>query len=429
MQITCTICSDLFVAADAVVGTHCGHLFHHACLIQWLERSKSCPQCRSNSNEKNIIRIYFNIHNAGTEDTNTLQNKVGSLEFNLMLKSTELKKLNEEIATFDKKSAGLKSEIKRLKGEVKSSESNMYILKEQFNVLKKRNEYLEPVLTERERLQKEVQFLRNIETVIKGSSEEVDEILNDYGDSSEATKSLLTFTSVLKKEMQTTAAKKKELSTKLREAESKNFSLAGQVRRLEEKLKGQEEQNRNLLLEVNHLVEERASLKKKLDALQQAVISPTASHPCASALKRVLAESPAPDYLKRSCLDDSSIENLAKSPDLPSPPVIKKEAAPYLSIKSSASGLTPMRFNQTVSATMSKYSIFRKGRLDGNTIENTAPPREEEYDGMGGHSKLDEFPQPIPRIKVKNVNKYQRLSKIKLKDASKVLKMDQFLQK
>ncbi|GLH13760.1 Uncharacterized protein GBIM_18264 [Gryllus bimaculatus] len=322
MQITCTICSDLFVAADAVVGTHCGHLFHHTCLIQWLERS----------------------------------------------------------------------EIKRLKEEVKSSESNMYILKEQFNVLKKRNEYLEPVLTERERLQKEVQFLRNIETVIKGSSEEVDEILNDYGDSSEATKSLLTFTSVLKKEMQTTAAKKKELSTKLREAESKSFSLAGQVRRLEEKLKGQEEQNRHLLLEVNHLVEERASLKKKLDALQQAVISPTASHPCASALKR-------------------------------------KEAAPYLSIKSSASGLTPMRFNQTVSATMSKYSIFRKGRLDGNTIENTAPPREEEYDGMGGHSKLDEFPQPIPRIKVKNVNKYQRLSKIKLKDASKVLKMDQFLQK
>jgi TRAF-interacting protein len=29
--------------------------------MQWLERAKSCPQCRNKFTEKNIFRVYFNI--------------------------------------------------------------------------------------------------------------------------------------------------------------------------------------------------------------------------------------------------------------------------------------------------------------------------------------------------------------------------------
>ena len=28
--------------------------------MQWMERSKSCPQCRNKCTDKNIFRIYFN---------------------------------------------------------------------------------------------------------------------------------------------------------------------------------------------------------------------------------------------------------------------------------------------------------------------------------------------------------------------------------
>jgi hypothetical protein len=38
MNISCAICSDLFVAASDVCATGCGHVFHYACLLQWLER-------------------------------------------------------------------------------------------------------------------------------------------------------------------------------------------------------------------------------------------------------------------------------------------------------------------------------------------------------------------------------------------------------
>jgi len=38
MQISCAICSELFVVASDVFATACGHLFHYACLIQWIKR-------------------------------------------------------------------------------------------------------------------------------------------------------------------------------------------------------------------------------------------------------------------------------------------------------------------------------------------------------------------------------------------------------
>jgi hypothetical protein len=38
MHIICSMCRILFDAASDVFVTSCGHLFHCACLIQWIER-------------------------------------------------------------------------------------------------------------------------------------------------------------------------------------------------------------------------------------------------------------------------------------------------------------------------------------------------------------------------------------------------------
>lgn len=38
MNIICVICSDLLVPSDDVFYTPCGHIFHFACVTQWLER-------------------------------------------------------------------------------------------------------------------------------------------------------------------------------------------------------------------------------------------------------------------------------------------------------------------------------------------------------------------------------------------------------
>lgn len=38
MNISCVICSDLFIPTAEVYITQCGHMFHFACLINWIER-------------------------------------------------------------------------------------------------------------------------------------------------------------------------------------------------------------------------------------------------------------------------------------------------------------------------------------------------------------------------------------------------------
>ncbi len=45
----CPICHAGMANSDSdegvVVLTHCGHVFHSACILRWLYRSQKCPYC------------------------------------------------------------------------------------------------------------------------------------------------------------------------------------------------------------------------------------------------------------------------------------------------------------------------------------------------------------------------------------------------
>ncbi|XP_024884185.1 E3 ubiquitin-protein ligase TRAIP-like [Temnothorax curvispinosus] len=100
MNIVCVICSDLLAPSDDVFQTPCGHIFHFACLIQWLERSKTCPQCRGKTTTDNIRRIYFNFSN--NDGARSLQNRtkdsenLHNLNAKIVEKVKKLKKLADE---------------------------------------------------------------------------------------------------------------------------------------------------------------------------------------------------------------------------------------------------------------------------------------------------------------------------------------------
>ncbi|GMQ00649.1 hypothetical protein CsSME_00047648 [Camellia sinensis var. sinensis] len=43
---SCSICKDEFEKNDQVNPLPCDHVFHHNCILPWLNRSNSCPLCR-----------------------------------------------------------------------------------------------------------------------------------------------------------------------------------------------------------------------------------------------------------------------------------------------------------------------------------------------------------------------------------------------
>lgn len=66
MQAECSICvSSLDEAGDtseAKCSTLCGHIFHEECLSKWIIRSKTCPHCRSFVDQKETVRLFFNLN-------------------------------------------------------------------------------------------------------------------------------------------------------------------------------------------------------------------------------------------------------------------------------------------------------------------------------------------------------------------------------
>ncbi|XP_065224120.1 E3 ubiquitin-protein ligase TRAIP-like isoform X1 [Planococcus citri] len=58
--ISCTICQeDLFTGEDdeSISSTNCGHVYHSHCLLQWMERSKTCPYCRTVLENDGVFKL------------------------------------------------------------------------------------------------------------------------------------------------------------------------------------------------------------------------------------------------------------------------------------------------------------------------------------------------------------------------------------
>jgi len=46
-QPSCPICSEDFLVSSSVTKLPCTHIFHHSCVVPWLEMKQNCPICRA----------------------------------------------------------------------------------------------------------------------------------------------------------------------------------------------------------------------------------------------------------------------------------------------------------------------------------------------------------------------------------------------
>ena len=65
MKAECVICMERFQSSEAISASECGHVFHQACIVRWLNEScgfssiGNCPQCRSSINKVRLTRLFF----------------------------------------------------------------------------------------------------------------------------------------------------------------------------------------------------------------------------------------------------------------------------------------------------------------------------------------------------------------------------------
>ncbi|XP_016927526.2 uncharacterized protein [Drosophila suzukii] len=62
LNLLCPICNEFYRASDQVCGiSTCGHVFHKYCLGRWLNRSLTCPQCRTCCHKHLVFRLHLNF--------------------------------------------------------------------------------------------------------------------------------------------------------------------------------------------------------------------------------------------------------------------------------------------------------------------------------------------------------------------------------
>ncbi|XP_065208679.1 E3 ubiquitin-protein ligase TRAIP-like isoform X2 [Planococcus citri] len=125
MQIVCSICRDAFTGADneTIYTTSCGHVFHHRCLVQWMQRSKTCPHCRMNLTNKNMFKL--NLYFEGTAGPrNGLENaQQQTQQFEQAMKNIDMRQLRESARIATEQSKGLRLQVRKLEDELKAVKS------------------------------------------------------------------------------------------------------------------------------------------------------------------------------------------------------------------------------------------------------------------------------------------------------------------
>ncbi|KAL2751565.1 E3 ubiquitin-protein ligase TRAIP-like [Vespula maculifrons] len=222
MNILCVICSDLLTKPDDIFYTRCGHVFHFECLTQWLERSKTCPQCREKVTHSRIHRLYVTVSNETTVESDPhTQDKLESLKFQILLKEKDINYFMSKNSTLEKQNAGLRREVRKLESETNEKNSAMYALKEQTKYFKEQLLGYDSAKKEIAQLKRKLEELRNIQMLLDAPMGDVKDIVGRDKDPA----TLLTYISVMKKETISNLRKIKCLKIKVKNLQDEHARL------------------------------------------------------------------------------------------------------------------------------------------------------------------------------------------------------------
>lgn len=420
MRVCCVICGDLFLQGQDVSAAPCGHTFHTLCVIQWLERSKSCPQCRSKATEKTLKKLFFDPGTTdGEVDPAALQQQVDNLKFQLKLKEQEIKKSTDEAEKLRVQAVALREEFRTSERTIRDRDTTILALKTQMQYVGKMSDEAKKAKAEAKELKEQLKLLRGVENVLSGTTEEVTTLVNSEAGSAKGLQSLATFCAVLKKELSKAVDARSRLRSETTTATRELKEALQLVRSLKEKVDVLTTTVRHLEEDNDALEKENSSLKKKVGALEQAITSPS-DDVRNSALHRLLFESPAPALLKRlhsaeSC-DTVTPEVVRKKPkgsSQESNEDLEEEESSNMKVVDLTSPAEKKNLKKVLSGSSRPLSdnlnilkgnggqygkLYAKASTSQTWKDRKLHGSEVGYDGMGGHHKADVFPKPGPLL-------------------------------
>ncbi|KAH8290845.1 hypothetical protein KR054_006403 [Drosophila jambulina] len=385
LNLNCVICAELFSQADEVFVTVCGHMFHHSCLNQWLDRSKTCPQCRNKCSTRNIFRVYFNLANLDVSriDVGSLQEQLDNAKLSMKMVEKERQKDEQQIRDLKDTQKKCLKTIAGLEQKVQKKDFLISSYAEQISILKSDAQVVDALRKENKSLKVQIQAMDGVSAILAAGSADAERLLKIESNP----QVLASWVSTLKRE--------------LRQCESKKTELRNVVKVVQNDLRKEIDLKRSLEERVSQLESDLYQAQEKLQLGESKTLSvnSTISSPGLNCNIMALKVDD-----RRSTISPTIKENIKR---------IEESTSPYLNIKSSSVGLphllsargkaklSPIKPSGTVRKTSSdlseKYSIFKKPRLLLGSSSSTGLAATTGsnfvFNGMGGSEKVDPFAQ------------------------------------
>eukprot|EP00795_Rhopilema_esculentum_P005107 gene5107-226_t len=260
-------------------------------------------ECRTSFVGRPPIKLFFDRPDEEdkeeySNDPVFMKSKIKDLSSQLEEKDTKIKEEQGKVKASKKELKGVKSELNAVRDALDKSDSINNVLKKQLQFLDKHKEEAQRARETASVLQRNLDNLQNVEELIKGEKKDVDTLLRKFQHTPDALEQVVTSLVIMKKEF-----------GKLRESKDKMSDERKSFRKEMDELrrKMQASLNDNMALkerlklaecDMEHFEREKQRLLKKISHLEQAFASPS---PRASAIKRLLKESPAPQSAKKMC--------------------------------------------------------------------------------------------------------------------------------
>lgn len=391
MNISCVICSDLFVSVDNIFTTPCGHIFHHVCLIQWMERKKDCPQCRQKCTERNIFRVYFNntvnLDSSSVNSANLIET-VDNLTLKLRESEMALKSREHEKSKLEDTLHAKEKKIKKQESTISQSNQIIATMRHEIDLLSSSRASYKIIEAENVELKAKMALLQTVETVLSASQADIDDILKQNF----SVKDLSVMVGSLRRELNCSEERKNVMRKQLQALKNELRAEQEQKKKLEELLSNYESRNHSLTNQLKKLESRlQANATKSNDNDSSVTIIPD----------ETAMEIDSPDIGKkpRLALADIDDEN-TPSPSLSHDDFMKRiqqiqeSDSPYFKLKSSSIGLSRViqkpthhkEQSKSTSTDSTKLSIFQKPRLAG--LSSNQGKSEAVYNGLGATAKV-----------------------------------------
>ncbi|XP_035229613.1 E3 ubiquitin-protein ligase TRAIP-like [Stegodyphus dumicola] len=260
MRAFCPICADLFDEDSLMVAPPCGHVFHENCLLKWLIESRTCPDCRIRVTQEKIIKLYFSsVQKCGSfnVESATVENEINCLKVKLKEKDMELKKCQNEKNQLVLYCEKAENQVSKLEQEKYENESEIKHLKLKVKSLSKLEVKVQKLAQRNAALSNDLEHLDHVRTIVSASQQDVENLMNSYGDGPGAVQQISIFCSVLKRELRQVSEAKAQLQNEIASLK-KDYGLVNQ--QLKNVLRHKKTRDSSLAKEIKKVLSPKRSI-------------------------------------------------------------------------------------------------------------------------------------------------------------------------